>query len=102
MSGGVPRQVEHGVLRDELPAGKYGHRIHIWDLHRRRRLQALKFGSEHQMVLELRPAHDPTKAYGLVNSVVSLKDLSSAIWLWYRANGEWKIQKIIEISAEPA
>ena len=36
------------------------------------------------MVLELRPAHDPTKAYGFVGVVVSLKDLSASIWLWYR------------------
>ena len=99
---GTPRMVEHGVLGEELLAGKYGHRIHLWDLHRRRRLQALDLGSEHQMVLELRPAHDPTKAYGFVNAVVSLKDLSSSIWLWYRHNGEWKIQKVIEIPAEPA
>jgi selenium-binding protein 1 len=38
--------------------------------------------------------------------VVSLKDLSSSIWLWYRdgrgENAEWKIQKVIEIPAEPA
>ncbi len=99
---GTPRMVEHGVLGEELLAGKYGHRIHLWDLHRRRRLQALDLGSEHQMILELRPAHDPTKAYGFVNAVVSLKDLSSSIWLWYRQNGEWKIQKVIEIPAEPA
>ena len=73
---GTPRMVEHGVLGEELLAGKYGHRIHIWDLHRRRHIQTLDLGSEHQMALELRPAHDPTRAYGFLNSVVSLKDLS--------------------------
>ena len=40
------------------------------------------------MVLELRPAHNPTKAYGFVGVVVSLKDLSSSIWGWYREGGE--------------
>ena len=35
------------------------------------------------MVLELRPAHDPRKAYGFVGVVISLKDLSASIWLWY-------------------
>jgi selenium-binding protein 1 len=99
---GTPRMVEHGVLGDELLAAKYGHRIHVWDLHRRRHVQSLDLGSEHQMVLELRPAHDPTRAYGFFNSVVSLKDLSSAIWLWYRRNGSWVVQKVIEIPAEPA
>ena len=54
------------------------------------------------MVLELRPSHDPANTYGFVGVVVSLKDLSSSIWLWHRKNGEWDGQKVIEIPAEPA
>jgi selenium-binding protein 1 len=63
------------------------------------------------MALELRPAHDPTRAYGFVGVVLSLKDLSSSIWLWYRdtsrkktngSDGQWAIRKVIEIPAEPA
>ncbi len=54
------------------------------------------------MVLELRPSHDPNKTYGFVNAVLSLKDLSSSIWTWYRENGTWKIQKVLDIPAEPA
>ena len=58
------------------------------------------------MVLELRPAHDPTKAYGFVGVVTSLKDLSSSIWLWHKAsgsfNGKFEIKKVIEIPAEAA
>ena len=54
------------------------------------------------MVLEMRPAHDPTKSYGFAGVVVSRKDLSASIWLWHRQNGEWQIEKVIEIPAEPA
>lgn len=56
------------------------------------------------MALELRPAHDPDKAYGFVNSVVSVADLSASIWVWHRqANtGDFSITKVIEIPAEPA
>jgi selenium-binding protein 1 len=65
------------------------------------------------MVLELRPAHDPTRAYGFVGVVLSLADLSASIWLWYRdperkrsnSNGSddgWAVKKVIEIPAEPA
>ena len=58
---------------------------------------------EHQIVLELRPAHDPTQPYGFVNSVLNLNDLSSAIWRWNRNDdGTWEATKIIEIPAEPA
>nr|WP_246712706.1 selenium-binding family protein [Rhizobium sp. BK399] len=42
------------------------------------------FGEKYQLVFEPRPAHDPTKAYGFVNSVLSLEDLSSSIWVLRR------------------
>src|SRR5205809_3119021 len=61
-----------------------------------------RFGQAHQMVLEMRPAHNPTKAYGFVGVVVSLKDLSASIWLWHRDNGAWSTRKVIEVPAEPA
>ena len=64
--------------------------------------RALDLGNEQQMVLEMRPAHNPTKAYGFVGVVVSLKDLSASVWLWHRNNGAWGIKKVIEIPAEPA
>jgi selenium-binding protein 1 len=99
---GTPKMVEDGVNPELLLAGKYGHNLHFWDLRKRRHLQALDLGAEQQMVLELRPAHDPTKAYGFAGVVVSLKDLSSSIWLWHRSNGSWAIKKVIEIPAEPA
>lgn len=54
------------------------------------------------MVLELRPSHDPTRTFGFVGVVVSLKDLSASIWLWKRDNGSWSATKVIEIPAEPA
>ena len=105
---GTPKMVETGLQPELLLDGQYGHRLHFWDLHRRRNVQTLDLGKEHQIALELRPAHDPTKAYGFVNTVVSLTDLSSSIWLWRRkegangSNGSWDAQKVIDIPAEPA
>jgi methanethiol oxidase len=34
--------------------------------------------------------------------VMSIKDLSSSIWTWYRENGRWAVRKTIEIPAQPA
>jgi selenium-binding protein 1 len=103
---GTPNMVENGVNPELLLAGKYGHALHVWDLQRRRHQQVLELGPEYQMVLELRPAHDPRKAYGFVGVVTSLKDLSSSIWMWHRSNGAtnggWSVKKVIEIPAEPA
>ena len=99
---GTPNMLETGLNPELLLAGKYGHSMHFWDLRKRRHQQAVDLGSEQQLVLELRPAHDPTRAYGFVGVVVSLKDLSSSIWLWTRDNGKWGVKKVIEIPAEPA
>jgi len=100
---GTPSMVEDGVNPELLLAGKYGHRLHVWNLKTRRHLQELDLGAEQQMVLELRPAHDPSRDYGFVGVVVSLKDLSSSIWMWHRTDrGDWGVRKVIDIPAEPA
>ena len=103
---GTPAMVENGVNPDLLLGGKYGNALHVWDLHTRRHLQKLELGPEYQMVLELRPAHDPTEAYGFAGVVTSLKDLSSSVWVWHREGrgkqAPWRVRKVIEIPAEPA
>jgi selenium-binding protein 1 len=99
---GTPNMVEAGVNPDLLLAGKYGHALHVWNLSDGRHVQEIDLGAEQQMVLELRPSHDPNQTYGFVDTVLSLKDLSSSIWVWHRANGAWQAQKVIEIPAEPA
>ena len=97
---GTPNMIEGGL--DPALLGKFGHSLHLWDLRQRRHLQALDLGAEQQMVLELRPAHDPTRTFGFVGVVVSLADLSASVWLWHRDNGRWAVRKVIEIPAEPA
>lgn len=103
---GTPNMVSDGVDPDLLLNGKYGHALHIWDLKNRTHQKSLDLGAEQQMVLELRPAHNPKKAYGFAGVVLSLEDLSASVFLWYREghNGtaEWKTKKVITIPAEPA
>ena len=99
---GTPNMVQHGINPEILLKGGYGHKLHIWDLRKRRHLQEIDLGAEQQMTLELRPAHDPGRAYGFLGVVVSLKDLSASIWLWHREGGKWGVKKIIEVPAEPA
>ena len=99
---GTPDMFEEGLIPELLLNAKYGRKLHFWDLHKRRHVQEIDFGSDQQLVFELRPAHDPTKAYGFVNVVLSLQDLSSSIWVWYRDGNEWAVRKIIDIPAEAA
>jgi selenium-binding protein 1 len=101
---GTPNMVREGVNPELLLGGKYGNQIHIWDLRKRRHVQALPLGPEYQITLELRAARDPGKAYGFLGVVVSLADLSASVWLYHRpqGNGGWKVEKVITIPAEPA
>ncbi len=105
---GTPNMVKDGVNPELLLAGKYGHALHVWNLRTRKHEQTIDLGAEHQMVLELRPAHNPTRAYGFVGVVLSLADLSASIFLWYLdreakgGKGEWRATKVITIPAEPA
>jgi methanethiol oxidase len=100
---GTPNMIEDGLIPDLLLSNQYGHRLHAWDMKRRTHKQAIDLGPENQMVLELRPAHDPSKAYGFVGVVVSTADLSASVWMWERqADGNVTVDKVITIPAEPA
>jgi len=103
---GTPNMVAQGVNPELLLAGKYGHALHVWDLQTRRHKRVLDMGAQYQMVLELRPAHDPRRPYGFVGVVLSLEDLSSSVWMWYlegrNGSSEWKLKKVIDIPARPA
>lgn len=99
---GTPKMIEDGLNAELLLAGQYGHQLHFWDFRKRKHLQTVDLGAEYQAALELRPSHDPTKAYGFVNVVISLKDLSSSIWVWHRDGDTWAVSKVIDIPAEPA
>ncbi|MBO0746282.1 MAG: selenium-binding protein [Candidatus Dormibacteraeota bacterium] len=99
---GTPNMIENGVVPELLLGNKYGHRLHLWDLPRGTHRQTLDLGEEYQMALELRPAHDPAKAYGFLGVVVSTKDLSSSVWTWHKEGDAWGVTKIIDIPAEPA
>ncbi len=99
---GTPNMIENGIVPELLLGNKYGHKIHFWDLHKRKHTQEIDLGSEHQMALELRPAHDPTKAHGFMGVVVSTANLAASIWTWYKDGDKWAIKKVIEIPPEPA
>ena len=69
---GTPDMFEDGLIAEKILGSEYGHRLHFWDLLKRRHLQEIDLGKEYQLVFELRPAHDPTKAYGFAGVVLCL------------------------------
>lgn len=98
---GTPRQVENGILAEDLLGGRYGHRLHFWDMRTRTLTQTVDLGAEHQMALELRPAHDPDKQYGFIGVCVSTADLSASIWAWHKEGDRFEVTKVFTIPAEP-
>jgi selenium-binding protein 1 len=99
---GLPPQFENGIVAEDLLANKYGHSVHFWNLRERRHVQTIDLGAHHQMALEVRPAHDPTREYGFLGVVVDTTNLEGSIWTWYRENGTFHIRKTATIPAEPA
>jgi selenium-binding protein 1 len=98
----TPSMIKNGLDPDDLLSRRFGHHLNFWDLTERRLIQRVDLGDQHQMVLELRPAHDPSKAYGFVGVVISVEDLSGSVWLWHRDGDGWRVDKIISIPAQPA
>ena len=72
-------KISHEAISSQDPSievllgGMYGNALHVWDLNSRRHRQKLELGPEYQMVLELRPAHNPNETYGFAGVVTSLK-----------------------------
>lgn len=99
---GTPEMFEAGARLEDVVGQNYGHVLHFWDMRRRAHRQAVDLGAQHQMALELRPAHNPTRHYGFCGVVVSTEDLSGSIFVWYRDGDEWAARKVISVPAEPA
>jgi methanethiol oxidase len=98
----VPPQFENGLVAEDLLTNKYGHALNFWDLRARKHVQRIDLGANHQMVLEVRPAHDPVREYGFVGVVVDTTNLEGSIWTWWREGGSFHLQKTATIPPEPA
>ncbi|WP_269058966.1 selenium-binding protein SBP56-related protein [Catellatospora paridis] len=99
---GTPSMIENGLHPEDLLGRRFGHHLNFWSMSQRRLLQRIDLGDEHQMVLELRPAHDPSQAYGFAGVVISVEDLSASVWLWRKGDDGFTAHKVITIPAEPA
>ena len=60
----TPSMIEDGLNPEDLLGRRFGHHLDFWSLSEGKLLQRIDLGDEHQMVLELRPAHDPRKTWG--------------------------------------
>ena len=93
---GEPNAYEPGFDPADLEGGRYGHRIHFWNLATRTREQTVDLGEKGLLPFELRWLHDPDAEEGFVGAA-----LSSVLWHFHRANGSWSAEPLIEVEGVP-
>ena len=92
---GEPNAYEPGFDLADVEAGRYGQRIHFWNLETRMLEQTVDLGEKGLVPLELRWLHDPDADEGYVAAA-----LSSVVWHFHR-NGAWAADPIIEVESVP-
>jgi selenium-binding protein 1 len=98
---GTPSMIEHGLDPEDLLGRRFGHHLNFWSMSQRTLTQRVDLGDAHQLVFEVRPAHDPAKAWGFVGVVISVEDLSGSVWAWHRHGERWAADKVITIPPSP-
>ena len=89
---GEPNAYEPGFDLDDVAAGRYGSRLHFWNLAERRVEQTLELGETGLVPLEVRWLHDPDADEGFVGAA-----LSSTMWHFHRENGSYTADKVIAV-----
>jgi selenium-binding protein 1 len=89
---GEPNAYEHGFDIADVQAGRYGRRIHVWDLAERRLEQTIDLGDRGLVPLEVRWLHDPDADEGFVGAT-----LSSNVFRFQRSNGSFRAEPVIEV-----
>jgi methanethiol oxidase len=91
---GAPNTFKDGFNPADVAAGKYGRKLHFWDLEQRKKVQTIDLGNDGLIPLEIRWQHDPDSAQGFVGAT-----LSSNIIHFHR-NGSWGVSKAIDVANE--
>jgi selenium-binding protein 1 len=89
---GEPNAYEKGFDLDDVTAGRYGSRLHFWNLAERRVEQTLNLGETGLVPLEVRWLHDPDADQGFAGAA-----LSSTMWNFHRDNGSWEADQVIAV-----
>ena len=91
---GEPNAYEPGFDIEDVGAGRYGQRLHFWDLPERRLEQTLDLGEQGLIPLELSWLHDPDAEQGFVGAT-----LASNIFRFHRSNGSYQAEPVIDPAA---
>ncbi|MGH3113344.1 MAG: selenium-binding protein SBP56-related protein, partial [Gaiellaceae bacterium] len=88
-----PNAYEPGFDLEHVAAGRYGRRLHFWNLEKRELEQTIDLGEQGLVPLEIRWLHNPDAEQGFVGAA-----LSSVIWRFSR-NSSWQAEPLIATEA---
>jgi methanethiol oxidase len=89
---GEPNAYEPGFDIEDVGAGRYGRRLHFWDLAERRVEQTLDLGEAGLLPFEVRCLHDPEAEQGFVGAA-----LSSNVLRFHRSDDGFEAEPVIEV-----
>ncbi|WNZ26995.1 selenium-binding protein [Leptolyngbya sp. NK1-12] len=88
----APKTFYPGFDLNDVQAGNYGQRLHFWDWQTHDIVQTLDLGEDGLIPLEVRFHHNPDSLHGFVGAA-----LSSNVLHYYKQNGHWEVEKVIDI-----
>jgi methanethiol oxidase len=91
---GEPNAYEGGFDLDHVAAGRYGSRLHFWNLQERTVEQTIEFGESGLVPLEIRWLHEPEADEGFIGAA-----LSSTMWRFHRDNGSYAADTVIAVES---
>ena len=93
---GEPNAYEKGFDPGDVERGRYGRRIHFWNLEQRTLEQTVDLGDNGLVPLEVRWLHHPDAESGFVGAA-----LSSTVFHFHRQNGVWHADRVIGVDGVP-
>jgi len=88
----APKTFRGGFDLKDVEAGKYGHSLLFWDWEQKKLRKRIDLGPQGMIPLEVRFHHNPDSVHGFVGAA-----LSSTLWHWFEKNGEWNVEKVVEV-----
>ena len=90
----APETFYPGFDMADVEAGKYGQKLHFWNYGDREVEETIDLGEEGMVPLEVRYLHNPESVHGYVNAA-----LSSNIFHFYKRDGSWYADKVIDFES---
>ena len=90
----APKTYYPGFDLEDVEAGNYGRRLHVWDWEQGTVEQTLDLGEEGMIPLEVRFLHSPESTHGYVGAA-----LSSNVFHFYEQDGEYHADNVIDVEA---